>query len=384
MFHELAVELLQNGHQVTVITPEINASQCFSTDNIDGVEVWRFNSGPIKDVSKYQRAINETLLSFRAWRALKSKINETTFDGIIYYSPSIFWGRLVYNIKKKCGCPAYLVLRDMFPQWVIDAGMLRSGSLLDKYFRFFEQYSYKQADGIGLMSDRNLELFQSQNKTLPCEVLRNWASLTAHVSCEDESTSFRQRLRLHDKTVFFYGGNIGHAQDMANLMRLAQKMQIHPQAHFLFVGQGDEVDLINRLATEWQLSNFSYLPSINQQEFKRLLSEVDIGLFSLSANHTSHNFPGKLLGYMVQSLPILGSVNEGNDLMDIVNTNQAGFIHLNGQDDALFASAQRLLLDQSLRSTIGEGAYELLINQFSVHSAAQVIQNKLGASNAFN
>lgn len=384
MFHELAVELLRHGHQVTVITPEINGCQRLSYDNIDGVNIWRFKSGPIKDVPKVQRAINETLLSFRAWLAVRSNIKRDTFDGVIYYSPSIFWGRLVHNIKKRCHCPAYLVLRDMFPQWVIDAGMLRSGSLFEKYFRFFEKYSYEQANGIGLMSDRNLDIFRVHNRHLPCEVLRNWANVNAYVTRENENRSFRDKLGLHKKTIFFYGGNIGHAQDMANLMRLAKNMQKYQDAHFLFVGQGDEVELIKQLACEWNLSNFSYLPSISQVEFKCLLSEVDIGLFSLAANHTSHNFPGKLLGYMVQSLPILGSVNAGNDLMDIVNKSSAGFIHENGQDEQLFTSAERLLLDENLRLAIGKSAHKLLIDQFSVYSAAQTIENRLEASGAFN
>ncbi|SQC90886.1 Uncharacterised protein [Cedecea neteri] len=73
MFHELAVELLRHGHQVTVITPEINGCQRLSYDNLDGVNIWRFKSGPIKDVPKVQRAINETLLSCRAWLAVRSK-----------------------------------------------------------------------------------------------------------------------------------------------------------------------------------------------------------------------------------------------------------------------------------------------------------------------
>lgn len=380
MFHELAIELIEHGHQVTVITPELNGKQLLRCDNIDCVNIWRFKSGPIKDVPKIQRAINETLLSFHAWHAVKSKIDENTFDGIIYYSPSIFWGRLVYNIKKKCKCPAYLVLRDMFPQWVIDAGMLRSGSLFEKYFRFFENYSYKHANYIGLMSDKNLEVFRSYNRHLPCEVLRNWANIETNVAKGSENSFFRDKLGLRDKTIFFYGGNIGHAQDMANLMRLAKNMQKHQNAHFLFVGQGDEVQLINKLACEWNLSNFSYLPSVNQAEFRRLLSEVDIGLFSLSANHSSHNFPGKLLGYMVQSLPILGSVNQGNDLMDIVNTSGAGCIHVNGHDGALFTSAEQLYLNNELRLNMGRKAYHLLIDQFSVHSAARTIETRLEAN----
>lgn len=90
MFHELGLELLSRGHDVTVITPDITLQAIYSVSMIDGIKVWRFKSGPLKDIGKAKRAINETLLSFRAWRALKHLIQHDTFDGIVYYSPSIF------------------------------------------------------------------------------------------------------------------------------------------------------------------------------------------------------------------------------------------------------------------------------------------------------
>ena len=291
MFHELAVELISIGHDVTVITPAVGQVQLLVDESIDGVNVWRFRSRPIKDVGKVARAINETLLSFNAWQAIKHKVQHDTFEGVIYYSPSIFFGGLVSKIKNVCSCSSYLVLRDLFPQWIVDAGMIRKGSIIERYFRFFEHYSPQR-----------------------------------------EPVSLRRELGLEDKIIYFYGGNIGHAQDMANLMRLARGMREYKNAHFLFVGQGDEVELINNMASDWQLENFTYLPSVSQNEFKAILSEIDVGLFSLSSQHTAHNFPGKLLGYMVQSLPILGSVNEGNDLMELVNSHHAGLITVNGND----------------------------------------------------
>ncbi|WP_217511434.1 glycosyltransferase family 4 protein [Vibrio metschnikovii] len=377
MFHELACYYVSLGHDVTVITPAEGQIDKLVKRKIDKVNVWYFSSGAIKDVPKVTRAINETLLSLRAWRAICAEVKPDTFDGIIYYSPSIFFGWLVSKIKTRCQCKAYLVLRDLFPQWVIDAGMISSGSVIEKYFRFFEKYSYGQADMIGLMSEKNQQLFNvatdSQYKT---EILRNWAELKPHV-LTSKNDSIRRKLNLEEKIIYFYGGNIGHAQDMANLMRLARAMMEYERVHFLFVGQGDEVELINQLAKEWELNNFTYLPSVNQDEFKNLLADIDIGLFSLSAHHTAHNFPGKLLGYMVQSIPILGSVNRGNDLLEIVNDNQAGFISINGEDDKLYQDALSLYQDVLLRKNVGRNAFTLLEREFSVQAAGQAMLEKL-------
>jgi O26-antigen biosynthesis N-acetyl-L-fucosamine transferase len=378
MFHELAKQFVLMGHQVTVITPDVEQKSRLEISEYDGVTVWRFSSGAIKGIGKVKRAINETLLSTKAWSAISNKVSPDTFDGVIYYSPSIFFGNLIKKIKSRCKCPSYLILRDLFPQWVIDAGMVKKGSAIERYFRFFEALSYKQADTIGLMSEKNLELFnQLTDDFYPTEILRNWASLRPHLS--RKAGRYKRELGLENKVVFFYGGNIGYAQDMSNLMRLAKAMLPYRDAHFLFVGQGDEVELINQLALDWGLTNFSYLPAVNQDEFKDILTEMDIGLFSLAANHTAHNFPGKLLGYMVQSMPILGSVNSGNDLLDIVNSNSAGFITVNGDDNSLLMGAIELL-SSDMRLNKGKNAYQLLCNEFSVTTVAKNLINSINQS----
>lgn len=381
MFHELAQEFINRGHSVTVITPDRAMPQVMQEDVFEGVTVWRFKTGPLKDVSHVQRAINESLLSLRAWRAVRHKIKANSFDGVVYYSPSIFWGYLVRKIKQRCSCSSYLILRDFFPQWAIDAGIIRQGSLTEKYFRHFEKSLYDEAGQIGLMSENNLKLFMQYYPGRKAGVLRNWACVQPTRAADDEYASILQASGLQNKTVFFYGGNIGHAQDMANLMRLVKSMQAFPQAHFLFVGQGDEVTLINRLAEEWSLTNFTFLPSVDQKTFKCLLTEVDVGLFSLAANHTSHNFPGKLLGYMVQSIPILGSVNKGNDLADIVNANGAGSIFINGEDEQLLHAAINFTQNPALRKEMGTAAYQLLLEQFTVGAAAAQIESAFGVNN---
>ncbi|MGR5306668.1 glycosyltransferase family 4 protein [Vibrio mediterranei] len=382
MFHDLALELMKKGNDVTVITPHFDKSSSrFIQDVFDEITVWRFYSGPIKDVNKIKRAINESLLSFNAWLVLKDKIEEDSFDGVIYYSPSIFFGSLVEKIKRHCSCPSYLVLRDFFPQWAIDSGMIRKGSLIERYFRFFESRSYQSADMIGVMSQRNLEIFtQDTESRYSSSVLRNWANLIPHQT-SSRAINLREKLCLTDEVIFFYGGNIGHAQDMANLMRLVRGMQCNDNAHFLFIGQGDEVELIKSLATKWELENFSYLPSVNQSEFKDILAQVDIGLFSLSSNHSAHNFPGKLLGYMVQSLPILGSVNQGNDLMDLVNEKEAGLVTVNGNDNKFLENAIKLYENRSLRKQMGLNGYNLLEEEFAVSKIATSILDSLMHAN---
>lgn len=377
MMHELACELVERGHEPIVITPSHRVSSNYIVEKIDAIDILRFSNGKIKDVPKITRAINEMLLSRNAWNAVRDYFSNSNIDGVIYYSPSIFFGSVVKKIKTKWSCSSYLILRDSFPQWIIDEGLIKDGSLVCKCFRYFERINYSAANYIGVMSERNKDMFITANPSYHnVGVLYNWSDAKSEGVQNVEVVPFCIK-KLLGKTIFLYGGNIGKAQDMGNLIRLVSAMKMYLNVHFLFIGQGDEYAYVNKYITNNNLHNITLIPSISQSEFKTVLKYVHVGLFSLSKKHSSHNFPGKLLGYMQNNLPILGSVNKGNDLAEVINCSRAGCVYDNGADDDLFKAAIRLATDTPYRLECGRNANKLLHKKFSVTSAVDNILKKL-------
>ncbi|MBK9500439.1 MAG: glycosyltransferase family 4 protein [Leptospiraceae bacterium] len=381
MMHELALELKNLGNEVLVVTPDSYKSlqeNANKFNTFEDVEVLRFPSGRLKNVSKIQRLINEFLLPFRAWKAGKDRFKEFRMDLVVYYSPSIFWGWLVCKLRKFSKPKTYLILRDFFPQWAIDNGIISKKSLITKFLLLMENFNYRQADTIGLMSQKNLEWFRGYYKgSAKLEVLYNWVS-DKPISSNGESlkSNYRKQLNLEGKVVFFYGGNIGHAQDMSQILRLAQRLTKHPSAHLLLVGAGDEVNLINDYIRNSNLSNLTLLDPVPQEEYRKMLCEFDVGLFCLNVNHSTHNFPGKILSYLVQGLPILGSVNPGNDLKEIIEEANSGYVVVSGDDDGFYECAKKLL-DQKQRTSLSVNARKLLKTKFDIKTAAMQIMKAI-------
>jgi len=375
MMHQLAVEFVKRGHDVSVITASATLKNKYEVKEIDGVNIYYFKTGSIKNVGKIKRAINETLLSYNAWKAYKSYFVKNPHDIIIYYSPTIFWGSLVKKLKKLWGARSYLILRDFFPQWVIDNGILKENSPISMYFRYFEKINYQSADIIGIQSPNNVIRFNEIiSGNYEQDILYNWA---ANEPVKTSNDYYRQKYGLQNKVIFFYGGNMGHAQDMMNIVRLANNMKNENSAHFVLVGEGDEVSLVSKAIDAHVLENITLLPSVSQDEYKAMLTEFDIGLFTLHKDHSTHNFPGKLLGYMVQELPILGSINKGNDLKEVIEESNAGLITLNGDDSGLLSNALKFLHHKEFREETGKNANKLLTKTFSVEAAANQILVKL-------
>ena len=112
-----------------------------------------------------------------------------------------------------------------------------------------------------------------------------------------------------------------------------------------------------------------------------MLQEFDVGLISLSKKLTTHNFPGKMLGYMHAGMPIIASVNPGNDLQEVISKAQAGFVCENGLDDKLYALVKQLAMNAPLRKRMGDNARKLLNKKFCVQKAADIILSSLIQTN---
>ena len=374
MMHELAVQLASLGHSVVVVTPGTEEQkERLRISFIEGIEVWYFRTPPMRGVGLIRRGVTETLLSFRAWLATRKKLSALSFDICINYSPTIFFGAYAYLLRRK-NTYIYLILRDFFPQWLVDQRRLSRLSVIYWYFRAVELFNYWSAHKIALQSPENRKIFLGNNKFFrdKTSILYNWVAHPSNISAGPIDTDIYFK-RGSQKTVFFYGGNMGFAQDMENLTNLVRRMRHRNDAHFLFIGDGDQVELVSQAAKV--LDNMSYFPSVPQDVFSAILRRVDVGLFTLAREHTAHNFPGKLLGYMQNEVPILGSINPGNDLRLVIEEAQAGIILVNGDDDALLSAAVKLLEEPALRSSMGKNAQILRDTLFSVEGVAENILN---------
>jgi len=319
------------------------------------------------------------MLSRIMWRKGKEFFLANPFDLIVYYSPTIFFGSLVSQLKGHYCCPSYLILRDIFPQWAVDAGVLRKGSIIHRFFEYKARKNYDAATVIGVQTPANLEYFlrHGHSNRYHLEVLYNWVAAS---KTKKTTGKYRNRLDLQDKIVFFYGGNIGVAQDMDNILRLAESIRGEQNAHFLLVGEGSEVARLKSLIDDKKLKNITIHPSVPQEEYLEMLSEFDVGLVSLDRGLKTQNFPGKILSYMDQAKPILASINSGNDLKDLLENSDAGLVCINGDDQSLKEMAMRLLKDHGLRVRMGRNARIMIDDFLSVRRAAQQILSHVKAN----
>ncbi|MDG1206277.1 MAG: glycosyltransferase family 4 protein, partial [Pseudomonadales bacterium] len=239
---DLSLEFIRQGYKVTVMIPSYDIEEAWSLEDMDGVEVLRLKAPPTRDIGYIRRTINEFLMPFAMLHNLrKSPLSNMSWDGVVWYSPTIFLGPIANSLKKTSGCRSYLIVRDIFPDWAVDMGLLSRG-LPYRFLKVIERYQYSIADVIGVQTPANLSYFDSWARAPArrVEVLQNWLAEAPDIGCSISVADSP----LAGRTIFVYAGNMGVAQGMGILIDLAERLHDRQDIGFIFVGRGSDVHVL--------------------------------------------------------------------------------------------------------------------------------------------
>ncbi len=338
---DLSREFVRQGHALTVLLPSPDQDAPWSLTDVEGVQVLRLKAPLTKDINYIRRAFGELAMPFVMLRQFrKSPLSSDQWDGVVWYAPSIFHGPLASALKSRSNCKGYLIIRDIFPEWAVDMGLMGRG-LPYRFFDAIASYQYTVADVIGVQTPGNRGYFETwhQQPGRKLEVLQNWLGKPVHARCSIRVSD----TTLAQRKVFVYAGNMGVAQGMDILLDLAEKLHHRTDIGFLFVGRGSEVSRLRSVAEERQLNNVLFYDEIHPDEIPDLYSQCSAGIVALDPRHKSHNIPGKFLTYMQNGLPVLANVNAGNDLAQMIRDEQVGYVCESNQSGELLQLTDKLL-----------------------------------------
>jgi glycosyltransferase involved in cell wall biosynthesis len=375
---DLALEFLRQGIIPTVITTDSGAQGCNELTELDGIHVLRLKTPEHKNIGRVRRAIAELLMPFFMIRNFKkSAFKNVKWDAVIWYSPTIFLGPFIYYLKKKNTCPSYLILRDIFPAWALDLGLIKKG-LTFYFFRMFEKFQYSVADCIGVQSIGNLGYFKSWPSFIhkKVEVLQNWLTSKPFSNCSVDIST----LPIANRKIFVYAGNMGLAQGMGDLLVLAEALLDNNNVGFIFIGRGSDMEYLRLDAINRGLVNTVFCNEIDADQIPGLYAQCHVGLIALDARHKTHNIPGKFLSYLQSGLPVIAIINDGNDLQLMIERHQVGRVTADRSKMNLKLLAESLLAEMSLiDSEISSRCRSLAANVFSTQAAVEQIIKTLNS-----
>jgi glycosyltransferase involved in cell wall biosynthesis len=337
----LVFSLADHGHQVTVLTFSDDPKACKVQQLSDKIQVVRLPTLRARSSVLLWRLILETLMAFCVWRWVrqqgrslpgwwnrlsfrrKNKVPSShAWSGVIWYSPSIFLGFGLWACGIDRRCPKYLILRDIYPDWARDLGLVPwriAFTLLD----WVARRQYHLASRIGIQSPSNRKILTAKGVPLhKVEVLANW---------QPRQTVRRQApadllALMQGKRVILYAGNMGLAQDVEGFLAYAACWTLPKDVCFVFVGRGSQQKSIKDAVKKWPNLAVFFHCEIPPEELQDVFSRACLGLICLSWAHQSHNIPGKLMTYLHAGLPVAAWTPPSSDLADLITQHTLGLV----------------------------------------------------------
>ena len=375
MMYDLSLEIKSQGHNPFIFTVDDTLTSQNKISKEKGITTIRSFSPNLKISNKMIRLYREMTISNRIIKYNYEFLNKNHCDLLIVYSPTIFWTKTIKTIKRINRCHTYLILRDLFPQWLVDTKIIKNQSLVHKFLSFKEKQLYSSSDTIGVQSPSNLDYFERNfNKNnFNLEVLYNWTKIDPRPI---KNMNFRKKYKLIDKTIFVYAGNIGFAQDLMKIVNLAKSLIDNIEIHFVIIGSGIEKEMISKIIKRENITNITLLDSVDEKDLMNILIQCDVGIISLSNKLKTENIPGKLLTYSKASLPIIATTNILKDLKTMIESTKCGFLIDNGSNLELIEKSLFLHNNPKVRKKFGKNSNTLLQKYFNVkNTLKQILSN---------
>lgn len=235
-------------------------------------------------------------------------------------------GAMAAIIKKFRHIPFVYNLQDVFPDSLVGTGLTHKGSILWKIGRVIENFTYRNADKIIVISeDFKKNLLEKGVPAEKIEVVYNWVDENVVVPiCKEENTLFEEFDISRDKFNVVYAGNFGYAQNIEIIIKAAERLKDNPNIDFILFGTGGLKGKYIEMASSLGLSNVRFYPLQPFDKVSHVYSLADIGIVSCKKGIGQGAMPSKTWSILSAGTPVVANYDKGTDIESILSDNNIG------------------------------------------------------------
>ena len=383
IYTDLMRKFRDEVHQVYIVTPrERRTGEKSRIEDCEGVHFLFVRTLNLQKTNIIEKGVGQLLVESQFRAAIKKYLAGVSFDLILYSTPPITFPAVIEYIKKANPSPkTYLLLKDIFPQNVLDLGMMsKSGikGILYHFFRKKEKKLYSLSDHIGCMSPANVRYVIEHNPEVSSdrvEVAPNSVGLDDNVNLNDNENNKRLILEKYglpmDKPVFIYGGNLGKPQGIPFLIECLEANADREDCHFVIIGTGTELPRLKQWHAGKKPTVVTVMDGLPKIEYDELVRSCDVGLIFLDHRFTIPNFPSRLLSYLENRMPVLCATDPNCDMGPIAQDNGFGFWCESNSVEAFTQCVDNILKADIVQ--MGEKGYQFFLNNYTIEHTYNAI-----------
>lgn len=281
-------------------------------------------------------------------------------------------GALAALVKKVRHIPLIYNLQDIFPDSLAGTGLAKKGGLLWKIGRVIENFTYRNADKIIVISqDFKKNIMAKGVPENKIEVIYNWVDQSAVVDIPRSDNILFDRYGL-DRSKFYvtYNGNIGLTQNMDMLMEVAKALEANEDIHFVLVGNGAYLEQVKQIIKERNITNVTMLPFQPYEEISHVFSLGDVSLVISKPGVGANSVPSKTWSIMSASRPVLANFDE-NELKTIIADNNCGIFTKAGDKVAFTDAILKFYNDRDLCKEMGKNGRKFVMENLTKEVGTQ-------------
>jgi glycosyltransferase involved in cell wall biosynthesis len=377
--YELGRPLVERGHTFTVITSDHAYQSAQRLVPVKGLVADRYVDG-IRVLSAFtypsmHRSFPWRVVSFLSFMltSLWAAFRVADVDLVMGTSPPIFQAVSAWLVAVLRRCPFLLEIRDLWPEFAIDIGVLKN-PLLIVLSRWLERFLYAQATHLLVNSPAYADYLidkgvpPSKISLIPNGADPDMFDPVATGEC------IRQAWELEGKFVVTYAGALGLANDIPTVLRAADRLRDQLHIHFLLVGDGKERSNMESLAQQLRLSNLTFAGMHSKVEMSEYLAASDVCLATLKDIPMFRTtYPNKVFDYMAAGRPTVLAID--GVIRQVVEAADGGVFVPPGDDAALAEAVCNLSQDRQRAAEMGRAARAYVVEHFNRRQhAAQFLE----------
>lgn len=379
--YELARYLVGQGHKCTIVASDL----CYKTgkrvlvrrgliveQDLDSVRLLRAYTYPSLHKSYRWRMV--AFLSFM-FTSVLAALRAGPMHIVMGTSPPIFQAPSAWLVAVMRRCPFLLEIRDLWPEFAIDIGVLKNPVLI-RLSRWLEHFLYSRASHLLVNSPAYTDyLVDAGVPAGKVSLIAN--GVEADVFDPDaRGERLRQEWEVDDQFVVTYAGALGLANDIPTILRAADRLRDECDVHFLLVGDGKERPGLEALAQRLHLPNVTFAGPRAKSEMPEVLAASDACVATLKDIASFRmTYPNKVFDYMASGRPTILAID--GVIRQVLEAAGGGICVPPGDDAALATAVQFLSQNRDQAREMGLAARAHVVKHFNRHQQAAEFEKLL-------
>lgn len=240
------------------------------------------------------------------------------------------------------------IVYDLYPDSLFSQGFVKRNSFLGRWWMTKNKQIFAKADCVFTLSEDMKKAVAQYVAEDKIKIVYNWAHNEHMRPIDKKENVFLADLKLQDKFIVLYSGNMGMTHDVDMLVDVADRLKENKTIHFLFIGEGAKKPIVEAKVARYGLENCSVLPYQPLEVLPYSMGAADLAVVTTDAKQSGLSVPSKTYTYLATGAALLCLAEENTELARLTRERRIGRCFVSQDLDGIAGYILQMVSDRRL------------------------------------